>query len=307
LAPVAIAWQFRLNLEGFLWLQAGTAALLGAVTLASFPSGALGRRTRLGWSEFWPESRFFYGAGILRCAATQIDQILVAALFPAQALATYFLARRLYSGAAAFIDAGVDVTLPQLSLQGARDPRRARIAQARVLRMAMIFAAGAGAIVAANAPAAAQWLFGARYADAAGLMPWLALAAVAYGFYSLSVGGESVLGSPRAAMRWVAAAAVIPLLVVPAGAATLGAATLPLAMTAGYGVAGWGAAVTHSLVRPAADFAALAMGATAAVGAASVGFPLTDLSPTVQTAGLNALAAGSFAAALLLPVRKVAL
>jgi O-antigen/teichoic acid export membrane protein len=247
LAPVSVAFAAGWGLEPFLLLTLAlsAASLLPALhPVRQWLSKGPGT---VEWREFWLDARHFYASSLLRYGATQLDQVLVAFFFSAEMLVTYYVLRRFYSLAVVFISSCVDAVVPILTARAADSPESARglLSDAR----ALIVLAGTfgAALTAANGAGLLEALLGGTYARQPGLVVLFSLAALAYGLYSMTVTGESVLGSAAASTRWVVVALVANIISVPVLAGMMGVYALPLALAIGF-VAGtmaasWGSAL----------------------------------------------------------------
>jgi O-antigen/teichoic acid export membrane protein len=131
--------------------------------------------------------------------------------------------------------------VPILTTRAAANPDSARGALADVRALIVLAGTFAAALTAANGAGLLQALLGDPYARQPGLIVLFALAALSYGLYSVTVTGESVLGSAAKSTRWVMVALVANLVSVPLLARGIGVYALPLALVIGF-VAGAAAA-----------------------------------------------------------------
>ncbi len=234
LMPVAGVLLFGWTMQPFLIAT----VLLSAVSLLpaivpvrqwlSHGSGAVA------WRDFWTDSRHYYFSSLLRYGATQLDQVLVAMFFHVEMLVTYYVLRRFYSLAVVFISSCVDAVVPILTKRAAANPDSARGILADVRALIVLAGTLAAALTAANGAGLLQALLGDPYARQPGLVVLFALAALAYGLYSVTVTGESVLGSAAKSTRWVLVALVANLVSVPLLAQGIGVYALPLALVIGF-------------------------------------------------------------------------
>lgn len=234
LAPIAAIYAFGWEFEPFLRLTVilSAASLLPALKpLLAWLSHGNGV---VAWREFWTDSRHYYFSSLLRYGATQLDQLLVAMFFQVEMLVTYYVLRRFYSLAVVFISSCVDAVVPILTMRAAASPDSARriLSDAR----ACILLAGtfAAAMTAANGAGVLQALLGETYSRQPGLIVLFALAALSYGLYSVTLTGESVLGSAAKSTRWVVVALVANLASLPVLAHALGVHALPLSLVIGF-------------------------------------------------------------------------
>ena len=251
LAPIAAVYAFGWGLEPFLRLTLilSAASLLPALKpLREWLSSAGGV---VAWREFWSDSRHYYFSSLLRYGATQLDQSLVAMFFQVEMLVTYYVLRRFYSLAVVFISSCVDAVVPLLTTRAAASPESARGILADVRACIVLAGTFAAAITAANGAGVLQALLGDPYARQPGLIVLFALAALSYGMYSVTLTGESVLGSAAKSTRWVVVALVANLASLPVLAPVLGVYALPLSLAIGFVsgtvAAGWGSELNLSV------------------------------------------------------------
>jgi len=234
LAPVAAAALGGWNLREFLIAS----ALLSLASLA--PTWGVVRgwlahgRGAASWSGFWPDSRHYYSSALLRFGATQLDQVLVAMFFRAEMLVTYYVLRRFYSLAVVFVSSCVDAVAPLLSTRAARQPESAFRLLGEMRALILLAGTLTAALTAANGPALLRAVLGAGYAADPGLVSLFALAALAYGLYSVSLTGEALLGSAARSTRWVVVALAANLASVPLLAGLFGVHALPMSLLAGF-------------------------------------------------------------------------
>lgn len=253
LAPVAAAALWGWDLRGFL-IASAVLSLASLVPAAPVVAGWLAEGPgTAAWSEFWPDARHYYSSALLRFGATQLDQVLVAMFFHAEMLVTYYVLRRFYSLAVVFVSSCVDAVAPLLAARAAAQPESAFRLLADMRALILLAGTLTAALTAANGAAALRLVMGERYAAEPGLVALFALAALAYGLYSVSLTGEALLGSAARSTRWVVVALAANLLSVPLLAGFLGVHALPLALLAGFVAgsvaAGWGSDLPLGLGR----------------------------------------------------------
>jgi len=251
LVPMAAVYALGWGFEPFLRLTVilSAASLLPAVKpLREWLSNGIGVAA---WREFWSDSRHYYFSSLLRHGATQLDQLLVAMFFQVEMLVTYYVLRRFYSLAVVFINSCVDAVVPTLTTRAAASPDSARRILADVRACIVLAGTFAAAMTAANGAGVLQALLGEPYSRQPGLVVLFAMAALSYGLYSVTLTGESVLGSAAKSTRWVIVALVANLASVPVLAHQLGVYAMPLALVIGF-VAGtvaasWGSGLNLPL------------------------------------------------------------
>ena len=128
LLPCMAAVWFGASLEDFLSWSALASVLGFAATCAPLaPIMRPGRFQLLPLRVFWPDSRHFFCTSLVRYGATQVDQLIVAILFPPATLAVYYMLRRLYSLGVVLIGSMIDALVPELAQQAGTDALGARI------------------------------------------------------------------------------------------------------------------------------------------------------------------------------------
>ncbi|MBN8733919.1 MAG: hypothetical protein J0L64_25510 [Acidobacteria bacterium] len=253
LAPVAAAALLGWGLREFLIVSAAL-SLLSLAPAAGVVRGWLANgRGVAGWREFWPDSRHYYSSALLRFGATQLDQVLVAMFFRAEMLVTYYVLRRFYSLAVVFVSSCVDAVAPLLAARAAAQPEAALRLLAEMRALILLAGTLTAALTAVNGAALLRAVLGAGYAAEPGLVALFALAALAYGLYSVSLTGEALLGSAARSTRWVVVALAANVASVPVLAAAFGVHALPMSLVVGF-VAGsvaasWGSDLPLGLGR----------------------------------------------------------
>jgi O-antigen/teichoic acid export membrane protein len=265
-APLVIAWRWHLSLDGYLGWQAILGLpLVASLVIQSMTSLRHGRI--IAWCDFWPESRAFYAAGMVRYAATQIDQPLVALFFTRESLVPYFLLRRLYSAIVVVIGAALDVIIARFGKRSVEGAHAIRTDQARILSRLAAWGALAGSLGAANAKLIVPLLLGPGISAPAPLVPVFIIASLGYGLYSLALAGDLIAGQPKDTLVISVLSAIVPLPCAPLLVPILGVAAFPAAMTLGYLTAAAVAIYPHSCLRRGAQVALAAMIAVGCVGA----------------------------------------
>lgn len=235
LIPALAAFSLGWNLEKFLACSAILAALALVISFAPLlrvsltPGAAL-----LNPSAFWWQSRNFYFAGLIRHAATQLDQVIVAGLFSPAVLAVYYMIRRLYSMAVLLVSALIDILTPDLSREAGQSEQSARRRLTRWMKVAFLAGIGVAAFLAGNG----EWLVGLLLGPGYAEDPWLAtlFCLAAFGFLLFSFGQVDLLlfREPSLCLRMAVVAAGLNSLLSPLLAAAWGVKGLPLAMASSY-------------------------------------------------------------------------
>ena len=289
LLPVAALYAFGWGLESFLtWTL-----LLGIVSLAPVlkpMSHWLSQGSGVAhWRDFWPDSRHYYANSLLLYGAMQLDQLLVALFFQVEMLVAYYVLRRFYSLAVVFISSCVDAVVPILTVRAASSPVSARGILADLRACIVLAGTFAAAMTAANGAGLLQVLLGDLYSRQSGLVVLFALAALCYGLYTVTVTGESVLGSAAKSTRWVVVALAANLASLPPLAYGIGVYALPLSLVIGY-IAGTVAASWGSeLNLPLGSRIWVRFAVVLGCGAVSSVLVRTAWPPSVQVLGWNAL------------------
>ena len=235
LAPcVALAWIGG-GLEQFLvWSAVASAAGFAATCVPLLPALRPWRFKLLGWKEFWPESRHFYGTSLLRYGATQVDQLIVALLFPAATLAVYYMLRRLYSLGVVLIGSMIDALVPELAQQAGHDPRAARARLAEWSRLSLFAGSTGAALMAGNGSAVIDLMLGSRYGEDPLLIALFAASTSMYFLYCFVQVDLLLFQAPERILWMAAATALANLAAGPLTSHWLGIHSIPLAMLAGY-------------------------------------------------------------------------
>lgn len=202
--PAAAAAAGGLAFESFLNLTAAlSAATLMPMAREAFRWMAGGRMEKFG--EFWPRSRHFYGGGLLRFAATQMDQLAAAALVRADVLTAYLLLRRCYSLVIVFLEACFDSLIPELSRRAKESAARAERLHEELKETLCLAAVFAGIALAANSRLAGTVL-----------APLFGVSVFAFTLYTSALVRENILGDPARSLRYVAATAAANLVLLTA-------------------------------------------------------------------------------------------
>lgn len=233
--PCIAALVFGVGLDVFLkWSVAATALACFATCWplrAHFRGGWMPLLSR---EAFWPESRHYYFTALLRYGATQVDQLLVAALFSPATLAVYYMLRRLYSIGVVLIGSMIDALVPELSQQAVDDLSGARKRLAEWSRISIFAGSTGAAILAGNGSAVIALLLGPSYGEDSLLIALFAASTALYFLYCL-VQVDLMLFHESDKILWMAAATAVANLVAgPAVAPWLGVHSIPLAMLGGY-------------------------------------------------------------------------
>jgi O-antigen/teichoic acid export membrane protein len=235
LVPCLAAVWLGANLEQFMsWSVAAAGASL-AVTCV--PVAALLRDSPLrvlAWREFWPESRHFYGSSLLRYGATQVDQLVVAILFPAATLAVYFMLRRLYSLGVVLITSMVDALVPELARQAGTDAGAARGRLKEWARLSVFAGSAGAALMAGNGASVIKLFLGPGYDDDPLLITLFAATTSLYFLYCFVQVDLLLFQAPKRVLGMAAATAAANLLAGPLTSPWLGVHSIPLSMLAGY-------------------------------------------------------------------------
>ena len=235
LVPCLVAAALGVSLETFLdWSVAATglACVATCWPLRSYLRGVW--TPLLTRQEFWPESRHYYFTALLRYGATQVDQLLVAALFSPATLAVYFMLRRLYSIGVVLIGSMIDALVPELSQQAVDDLAGARRRLAEWSRISIFAGSTGAAVLAGNGSAVIALLLGPSYGEDSLLIALFAASTALYFLYCL-VQVDLMLFHESDKILWMAAAtAAANLIAGPAVAPWLGVHSIPLAMLGGY-------------------------------------------------------------------------
>ena len=240
---LAAAW-FGWDLERFMIWSAAAAALGFAVSCVPLmPSVSAGGFRILRWEQFWPESQHFFATSLLRYGATQIDQLLVAIMFPPATLAVYFMLRRLYSLGVVLIGSMIDALVPELAQQAGSDPPAARARLAEWSRLSLFAGSTGAALMAGNGSAVIEMLLGPGYGDDTLLIALFAASTSLYFLYCFVQVDLMLFQSPERILWMAAATAAANLTAGPIVSHWLGVHSIPLAMLAGYFLglvaAGW--------------------------------------------------------------------
>lgn len=237
LAPCLAALWFGFGLEPFLLCSAVSSAAGFALTclpLTNWLPAASAPGRLLSRGEFWPESRHFYATSLLRFGATQMDQLVVAALFPPATLAVYYMLRRLYSLGAVLIGSMIDALVPDLAQQAATDIRGARMRLAEWSRLSLFVGTVGAALIAGNGPAGIALLLGPGYGSDPALIGLFAAATSLYFVYCFVQIDLMLFQAPDQIMWFAAATAAANLTIGPLVSHLLGVRSIPLAMLFGY-------------------------------------------------------------------------
>ncbi len=240
---LAAAW-FGWDLERFMTWSAAAAALGFAVScIPLVPLLSSGGFGMLRWEEFWPNSRHFFATSLLRYGATQIDQLLVAVMFPPATLAVYFMLRRLYSLGVVLVGSMIDALVPELAQQAGSDPVAARARLAKWSRLFSFAGSTGAALMAGNGSAIIEMLLGPGYGDDTLLIALFAASTSLYFLYCFSQVDLVLFQAPERILWMAAATAAANLTAGPIISRWLGVHSVPLAMLVGYllglVVAGW--------------------------------------------------------------------
>lgn len=233
--PCLAAGFLGAELETFLEWSVAAAALAFGATCWPLRSYFRGRWVPLLTREaFWSESRHYYFTALLRYGATQVDQLLVAALFPPATLAVYYMLRRLYSIGVVLIGSMIDALVPDLSQQAVEDLAGARKRLAEWSRISIFAGSTGAAVLAGNGSAVIALLLGPSYGEDSLLIALFAASTALYFLYCL-VQVDLMLFHESDKVLWMAAATAAANLVGgPAVAPWLGVHSIPLAMLGGY-------------------------------------------------------------------------
>jgi len=180
--------------------------------------------------SLWPASKHFYLAGYLRFAATQLDQMIVAILFPPSALAVYFLLRRFYSAGVLLIDAVADALVPELSRITARDPEAGIVLVEKWIDNGLLVAGLGGGLLVAASGFLLSALVGPGYASPP-LVAMLMMSALSYFLFQMAQTCIVLGNSPSHLLSITLLAACANLAGIAVLGSWIGVAGLPLAMT----------------------------------------------------------------------------
>ena len=235
LAPCVAAVWMGGGLEQFLvWSAVASAVGFATTCIPLFPALQPWQCKLLRWEEFWPESRHFYGTSLLRYGATQVDQLIVALLFPPATLAVYYMLRRLYSLGVMLIGSMIDALVPELARQAGRDPRAARARLAEWSRLSLFAGSTGAALMAGNGSAVIEMMLGPRYGEDPLLIALFAASTSLYFLYCFVQVDLLLFQSPNRILWMAAATAMANLAAGPLTSHWLGVHSIPLAMLAGY-------------------------------------------------------------------------
>jgi len=231
LFPVLAALWLAWDLETFLlWsaVFAAVAFVISLVPLRGLLTSVGGRILRP--REFWPESRHYYYTSMVQNGATQLDQVLVAALFTPATLAVYSMLRRLYSMLVLLINSLLEILIPDISRQAgqAREVAQARMRQLWML--ALFLGASSMALLAGNGEWLVDRILGSDYSGDPVLVTLFCVSAFAYLLFRLVQVDLLLFHEPRLLFRTAAVATLLNLLAVPALGWLLGVKGPPLAM-----------------------------------------------------------------------------
>jgi O-antigen/teichoic acid export membrane protein len=231
--PCLVAVFGNRSFDTFLIWSAGGAAASLALSVFTLRGVFRPRKVRLPkLSEFWPVSRYFYSAGFLRYAATQLDQMVVAIVFPPATLAVYYVLRRFYSVAVLLIDSVADAMVPGLSRESTRDPEAARLVVGKWIRTGLLAGALGGAVLVAGAGSVLRILVGPDYTEAPFLLAALVVSALTYFLFQVGQSCSVLMHDPSRLLmlNFIAAGTNIAGILVFGN--WLGLIGLPLAMIA---------------------------------------------------------------------------
>ena len=241
LAPPLAASVARWNLSGF--LEASVALSAAACLVTFLPLGRLliggGGLRLVKRAEFWPQARHFYYTGLLRYMATQVDQLLVAALFAPATLAVYFMLRRLYSMAVVMIASMIDALVPDLSREAGHDEAGAQHRLEHWLGLSLYAGTVGGSLLAGNGEIFINWILGPGYADDELLVILFAVSALTYFLFGFIQMGVVLFEQPRLSLELAGLTALVNSIAALVGALLVGVRGLPLAMSASYVAGLW--------------------------------------------------------------------
>jgi len=235
LGPCLIVGTLGGSIETFLGYSVIGAALASIATLWPVRSIFRTRGVRIaGPREVWDQSRHFYYTNLFRYGATQIDQLLVAALFSPSMLAVYYMLRRLYSLALVLIGSLMDALVPGLSQQAGQDPDGARN-RLQLWRHAALYGGTIGAATfAGNAPELVNAVLGHGYGDDTLLIALFAISAVVYFLFGFLQTDIVLFGRPESSLELGVVTAVVNTAAGIALARVVGVHALPAAMAVSY-------------------------------------------------------------------------
>ncbi len=224
---------------------------------------------RAGLREFARGSWALALSSIVLIALFRVDSLILAALQGDEAVGQYAAAYRVFETVLFLTYAVTGSVAPVMSARGDDGEHVRRLGELSLFVLSFVYAPFV-AVCLVEAHAVLELLYGARYADAAGALQWLAPAPLVYG--AAALGGTALMAVGRTTGVFVAAAAalsvnvVLNLLLVPTYAGT-GAA---VATTAAYAVEAAISLIALVRVKPRRPVAAPAAGARAG-GAALAG------------------------------------
>lgn len=235
LLPCVAAVWLGWNLEQFMsWSAAGAAVGFAVSCIPLIPSVGIDNFKILKRAEFWPESQHFFVTSLLRYGATQIDQLLVAVLFPPATLAVYYMLRRLYSLGVVLIGSMIDALVPELAQQAGSDPEGARARLAEWSKLSLFAGSTGAALMAGNGSSVIEMLLGPGYGDDTLLIASFAASTSLYFLYCFVQVDLMLFQSPERIVWMAAASAAANLIAGPIASPWLGVHSIPLAMLAGY-------------------------------------------------------------------------
>lgn len=233
LFPILPVLWMKADLQSFLsWSCAFAAA--GLVASCAPLTGTMQGAALLAPRDFWPESRHFYYASLLRFGSTQLDQVIAAAMFSPATLAVYYMLRRLYSMAALTINSLMDALVPDLSRQAGADTEAARGRMQRWVRGSIMAGGVGGAMLAGNGRLLTRLALGDGYAEDQLLIVLFSLAAFSYLLFTLGQVNLMLFQDPHRSLRLALLAAILNTVLTPLLASIAGLRGLPLAMSISY-------------------------------------------------------------------------
>ncbi len=235
LIPCLAAVWFGAQLGEFLSWSALASALGFLATCVPVASIMHPWRFRLlPWRAFWPDSRHFFCTSLLRYGATQVDQLVVAILFPPATLAVYYMLRRLYSLGVVLIGSMIDALVPELAQQAGTDALGARGRLTEWSRLSLFAGSAGAAVMAGNGSAVIEMLLGPGYGDDALLIGLFAGTTSLYFLYCFVQVDLLLFQAPEKILWMAAATASANLVAGPLTSRWLGVHSIPLAMLAGH-------------------------------------------------------------------------
>lgn len=251
------------------YAAAGMAGLFGTIVLGELVISAaavfavrhqiLGPALRVPLREVITYSAPFYWIGYLRFGTMQADQLAVSALLGPRALATYFVARRLYVLLEALANHLVTPLIPKLAALRVEGTQRLGVAFARSARLLLTVLIPPAIYVALLAPLLVRFVGDGEYPEAAPLLVIFCAVGILYGANQLCATLVFVAGRPSQSFRLYLVAGLSSVASLIALGAAFGIWGIALSRVVSQGVTVVvGRDLVRTIIRARVDAAALA-------------------------------------------------